>query len=130
MIRAVTSSYKVVDGKAVWDGRPLAAWVPDLVADIAERFSPARIVLFGSVAQGTDGPDSDIDLLVVMPEAPPGERRELMFKMRKATRVHDVPRDILVTSLDDYQRRRQQLGTIEHETELRGQVVYERPLAA
>jgi predicted nucleotidyltransferase len=33
----------------------------DLVRRIAERFSPDRIILFGSRARGDAGPDSDID---------------------------------------------------------------------
>jgi uncharacterized protein len=35
-------------------------------AQIAERFHPARIMLFGSQAWGNPRPDSDVDLLVVM----------------------------------------------------------------
>jgi predicted nucleotidyltransferase len=34
---------------------------------IAERFHPERIILFGSYAYGTPNPDSDVDLLVIMP---------------------------------------------------------------
>jgi uncharacterized protein len=34
---------------------------------VAERFDPDKIVLFGSYAWGTPGPDSDVDILVVMP---------------------------------------------------------------
>src|SRR5262245_39066658 len=34
---------------------------------IAERFEPEMIVLFGSYAYGTPHADSDIDLLVIMP---------------------------------------------------------------
>ncbi len=33
---------------------------------IAERFSPKQIVLFGSYARGQATPDSDVDLLVLM----------------------------------------------------------------
>jgi len=32
-----------------------------------ERFNPVKILLFGSYARGTAVPDSDVDLLVVMP---------------------------------------------------------------
>jgi uncharacterized protein len=35
--------------------------------EVARRFKPARIVLFGSYAYGEPTPDSDVDLLVVMP---------------------------------------------------------------
>jgi predicted nucleotidyltransferase len=38
-----------------------------LARQIAARFQPDKIILFGSYAYGTPTPDSDVDLLVVMP---------------------------------------------------------------
>ena len=35
-----------------------------MVARIVRRFHPDRVILFGSHARGTAGPDSDVDLLV------------------------------------------------------------------
>lgn len=40
--------------------------IEEMVDRIAERFNPEKIILFGSHARGTAGPDSDADLLVVM----------------------------------------------------------------
>ena len=40
--------------------------IRELAEQIAEQFNPDRIVLFGSYAYGTPGPDSDVDLLVIM----------------------------------------------------------------
>ena len=57
-------AYAVRDSRAEWDGRLLREWVPELVGAVVATFDPQRIVLFGSVANGSDGPDSDIDLLV------------------------------------------------------------------
>lgn len=34
---------------------------------LARAFRPQKIILFGSYAHGEPGPDSDVDLLVVMP---------------------------------------------------------------
>src|SRR3970040_1856091 len=34
---------------------------------VAERFQPDKIILFGSYAYGTPTADSDVDLLVIMP---------------------------------------------------------------
>lgn len=41
--------------------------IRDACAEIAARFRPLKIMLFGSYAQGNPTPDSDVDLLVVMP---------------------------------------------------------------
>jgi predicted nucleotidyltransferase len=42
-----------------------------LARQIAERFQPDKIILFGSSAYGTPTPDSDVDLLAVMPTRDP-----------------------------------------------------------
>ncbi|MBI3988841.1 MAG: nucleotidyltransferase domain-containing protein [candidate division NC10 bacterium] len=42
--------------------------ITQLVQSIVEAVHPLRIVLFGSAARGEMGTDSDIDVLVVMPE--------------------------------------------------------------
>jgi len=37
-----------------------------MVERIVARFSPEKIILFGAHARGGAGPDSDVDLLLVM----------------------------------------------------------------
>jgi hypothetical protein len=52
------------------------AGVPDgLVRRIAERFCPDKIILFGSCARGDAGPESDLDLLVLVPDVVDPNRR-------------------------------------------------------
>jgi predicted nucleotidyltransferase len=46
-----------------------ARWLPTIKRRIVRRFHPDRVVLFGSQARGKAGARSDIDLLVVLPEA-------------------------------------------------------------
>lgn len=36
-----------------------------IVQRIAEEYAPERVILFGSYASGSPGPDSDIDLLII-----------------------------------------------------------------
>ena len=45
---------------------PLAA-IKRFARQIAERFHPVKIILFGSYAYGTPHAESDVDLLVIMP---------------------------------------------------------------
>jgi predicted nucleotidyltransferase len=45
---------------------PLAA-IRRFARDIAERFHPVKIIMFGSYAYGTPHAESDVDLLVIMP---------------------------------------------------------------
>ena len=41
--------------------------IENLAAQIAREFRPEKIILFGSHARGAPSPDSDVDLLVIMP---------------------------------------------------------------
>ncbi len=41
--------------------------IHELARRIGQQFHPERIFLFGSYAYGTPAPESDIDLLVIMP---------------------------------------------------------------
>lgn len=46
-------------------GKPDPAILADTIKRIVEVAQPEKIVLFGSAARGTMGPDSDLDLLVI-----------------------------------------------------------------
>jgi uncharacterized protein len=46
----------------------LPSGIEEMVRLIADRFSPEKIILFGSHARGEAGRDSDIDLLVLFRE--------------------------------------------------------------
>jgi predicted nucleotidyltransferase len=41
--------------------------IEDVSGRIAAQFEPERILLFGSYAWGAPSPDSDVDLLVILP---------------------------------------------------------------
>jgi predicted nucleotidyltransferase len=40
-----------------------------MAGQIVRRFQPVQIILFGSRARGDAKPNSDVDLLVVLPDA-------------------------------------------------------------
>ena len=54
-------------------GDPVLA---EIVHRLVDAYQPERIYLFGSVARGEAGPDSDYDLLVVVPDDAPPERKQ------------------------------------------------------
>jgi predicted nucleotidyltransferase len=51
------------------------AALSEVVRRLVEAYRPERIYLFGSVARGDAGPDSDYDIVVVVPDDAPAELR-------------------------------------------------------
>src|SRR5262245_11949585 len=96
-----------------------------MVRRIVSRFHPERIILFGSHARGDAGADSDVDLLVVMPLT--GPKREKELEIRLASRGIHVPKDIVVTTPEDFHCRKEIPGTIERPAAREGKVLYARP---
>jgi len=117
--------WEIVDGKARYNGRTLAEWVPFAVADLVTAAAPLQIVLFGSVARGDDGPDSDVDLLVVLPTVDQAQRHALMAKLHTAVSA-PVPLDVLVTDPQELKQRKDVIGSFLYWPTREGQVVYER----
>ena len=95
-----------------------------MVARIVERFDPDRIILFGSHALGTAGPDSDVDLLIVMPVK--GSTREKAVEIGVALHDVDVAKDVLVVRPDEFAWRKDVMGTIEWPASREGRVLYAR----
>lgn len=95
-----------------------------MVRRIVARFRPERVILFGSHARGDAGPDSDVDLLVLMPVE--GSRREKAIEIGVVLHDIRVPKDIIVTSPEDFEWRKDVVGTIERPAALEGKVLYAR----
>ena len=96
--------------------------IEQLVRRIIELVYPLRIILFGSAARGEMESDSDIDVLVVMPEGV--HRRRTAQLLYRQIRGLGVPFDILVATPNDLEVHRDNIGLI-YQTILReGREVY------
>jgi predicted nucleotidyltransferase len=98
--------------------------IQKMVGRIVRQFHPERVILFGSYARGEAGPDSDVDLLVVMPVE--GSRREKAVEIGVALHDIRVPKDIIVTTPEDFEWRKEIVGTIERPATQEGKVLYAR----
>jgi predicted nucleotidyltransferase len=98
--------------------------IQEIVERIVAQFQPEKIILFGSHARGDGTADSDVDLLIVMPVE--GSKRAKQLEIRAA--VHDVriPKDILVSRPEEFQWRKDIIGTIERPAVREGRVLYAR----
>lgn len=72
--------------------------IQELARQIAEKFQPEKIILFGSYAYGEPDVDSDLDLLVIMKFT--GRRIHQVLEIRKIARGN-FPTDIIVRSPDE-----------------------------
>lgn len=104
--------------------RELQRTIDRMVGRIVEQFHPDRVILFGSHARGTAGPDSDVNLPVLMPVA--GSKREKQLEVRRAMHEFKVSKDIIVTTPEDFEWRKEIPGTIEQPASREGKVVYAR----
>jgi len=96
---------------------------------VAERFKPDKIILFGSYAYGQPHEDSDVDVLVVMPA-----RNELdqAFKIRLAVPA-PFPMDLLVRTPKEMKWRLEEGESFLSEVMSKGKILYEkddRPMGA
>ena len=95
-----------------------------MVLRIIEKFNPERIILFGSCAKGDTTPDSDIDILVVMPVE--GSRRNKANEIDLALADRTLPMDVIVVTPEQFERQKGLIGTIVSEAAKGGKVIYER----
>lgn len=102
--------------------RNLSKEIRRMVDLIVKRFHPEKVILFGSHARGEAGPDSDVDLLVVMPVS--GSKREKQLEIRVALHGFKIPMDLVVTTPEDFEWRKDIPGTIERPAMLEGKVLY------
>lgn len=101
---------------------PATAQIAEMVRRIVQHCDPDQIILFGSQARGTAHAGSDVDLLVVMPVE--GSKRAKQVELRCV--LHDIciPKDIIVVRPQEFERRRNIVGTVVWPAVREGKVRY------
>ena len=98
--------------------------IQEMVHRIADQFHPEKIYLFGSRARGDNHPDSDVDLLIVMPIK--GKRKENRIAMRIALQDVRIAKDIVLVTPQEMETQRFIPGTIPRYVHLEGKLLYDR----
>ncbi len=99
-----------------------ARWLPLIKRRIVRGFRPDRIVLFGSQARGEARPDSDVDLLVVLPKVE--HRRKAAAQIHTALRGIPLGKDVVVVTPGDVTRLADVAGTIVEPALREGRTIY------
>ena len=93
-----------------------------LAKRIVEEYRPERVILFGSYAYGKPRPDSDVDLLVIMPF----EGNPLHVAAEMARRLNPpIGVDFLVRAADTIQQRIEWNDYFLREVIEQGKVLYD-----
>jgi uncharacterized protein len=85
--------------------------------------SPARVIVFGSVATGTATADSDLDLLVVI-DGVTDTRRESV-RLREVLGDVGMPVDVIVMSTARFEETKDVIGAVAYPAHKYGRVIYE-----
>jgi predicted nucleotidyltransferase len=95
----------------------------DIVRLLVDAAHPSKIILFGSYAREEQNADSDLDLLVILPDIT--NRFQEMVRLRRALAPIPMPIDVLVYSEKDVNERGHFIGTPLYEALNHGRVLYD-----
>lgn len=93
-----------------------------LIRQIVEVVHPLRIVVFGSAARGDMSCDSDIDVLVVVPDG--SHRRKTAQRLYKEVGNVGVPFDVVVATPMDLEKHKDNVGLVYKSVLREGKEVY------
>ena len=97
--------------------------IENLAQRIVREFDPDKIILFGSYAHGTAGPDSDVDLLIVLPH--PGKNWRKAAEIRSRVRS-GFPMDLMVRAPEELRWRLEAGDPFLREVTERGRLLHAR----
>jgi len=94
----------------------------ELVQRIVRVAHPRRIILFGSAATGRMGPDSDLDVLVVMPDGT--HRRQTAQTIYRSLLGLGMAKDIIVVTESDVRQYGQNPSLVLYPALREGKEIY------
>ena len=99
-----------------------AETVQTLVDRVVETVHPLRVILFGSCARNEASAQSDIDLMVVMPDGT--HRRQTSQRLYRQIRGIGIPFDVVVATPQDLSTHKDNVGLIYRKILQEGVEVY------
>ena len=96
-----------------------------IIQNLVKEFSPDKIILFGSRVWGNPDNNSDIDLLVIVPDSnlSPVKRSTLAHR---CLRELNIPKDVLVKTRSEIDKYANVYASLEAQILDEGKVLYER----
>ena len=101
-----------------------AELLDEITKRLAESMRPERIYLFGSHAAGNADADSDVDLLIVVPDTNQS-RHDLALKARANLRDFIIPMDVIVCTHSEIEKWQNVKCTLIYTVIRKGKLLYE-----
>ena len=92
----------MIEGRRIEGGMIADECTAIMVERIVRDFGPLKILLFGSRARGDAKPDSDIDLIVVLPSV--ADAYALAAEVRGSLSGIGFAKDVIVTTPEEIER--------------------------
>jgi uncharacterized protein len=96
-----------------------------LIRRIVDRLDPEEIWLFGSRAEGRARPDSDYDLIAILPDGASPEALDLV-KAWSIISGLGIPADLVPYTRSEFEEEKDAVGTLAKAAFHRGRRIYER----
>lgn len=96
--------------------------IEELVRRIVEVAHPLRIILFGSAARGAMGPDSDLDVLVVVTEGT--HRRQTAQRIYRHMIGFPLAVDVVVATEEDLRKHKDNFSLVYYPALREGKEIY------
>lgn len=96
------------------------------IARIVEELRPLEIWLFGSRVRGTHRPDSDWDLMAVLPDTAPDDNLDIVKVWDRLRDLHAQRVELFPIRKSEFDRFRLSLGTLSQIVASDGVVIYAR----
>jgi predicted nucleotidyltransferase len=95
----------------------------EAIQRLVRACEPERIYLFGSVARGEAGPDSDYDFMIVVPDAAGADRKDC-GRAYMALRGLGIPKDVLVWTRSAFDEQLQLRASLPSTIVREGKLLY------
>lgn len=97
--------------------------IQKVVQKLVREFNPLKIILFGSQAWGTPGPDSDMDLFVIV-KSSTLSRAKRAAKAYQCLQGINFPKDILIRTQIEVDKYKNVYASLECQVLEKGKVLY------
>jgi uncharacterized protein len=99
----------------------------EIYSQIVEQLkplNPEKIILFGSYAYGIPNEESDLDLCIV--EKAFDNIWEEKKKIRAMLKNIKIPKDILVSNMQDYEFYKKEINSVYYDIDTKGKILWQR----